>query len=64
MRMTGPPRWWEIYENVRKVLEWMIDRDSYSKADMHAAMEKPWHYDAEAREAGVMSTDLYGEEAS
>jgi hypothetical protein len=57
MRTTTAPRWWEVYDNVRRVLEWMVDQDAYNKADLHAAMEKPWHYDAEARKAGIYWED-------
>lgn len=60
MKTTTAPRWWELYANIVKLTDWMVDNSAYVKADLAAAVEKPWYYDAEAREAGIFT----GEEES
>lgn len=64
MRLASEPRWWELHSNLVILLQWMIDRDAYNKADMAEAIRKPWFYNAEARSAlieGVPADDYAAE---
>jgi len=59
MRTTTEPRWWEIYDNIVTLTRYLVDADVYTKADLAYAVEKPWKYEPEAKQAGI---DI-GEEA-
>ena len=52
MRLSGPPRWWELHENIVQLLNYMLELDAYTKHDLVYAVEKPWKYEAEFIQAG------------
>ncbi len=39
--------WWLLHGNLVTLLAYLQDHDSYNKADMLAALEKPWKYTPE-----------------
>ncbi len=43
--------WWLLHHNLVVLMAYLEDYDAYHKADMLAAMEKPWKYTPEFERA-------------
>lgn len=43
--------WWDDHSNLVTLTSWMADQDAYSAHDIAYAVEKPWKYEEEYREA-------------
>lgn len=47
----GAQPWWTAHGAMLTLLEYLADQPAYSKADLVAAMEKPWKYAPEYQRA-------------
>jgi hypothetical protein len=52
-------RWFEVYDNVRVLANWLVREQDYDTTDLLSYLEKPWKWEDEWREMRKQTAALF-----